>query len=483
MNELDGVKPRRYQPASQPSSPHAAAPQQTQQAPRPWTTQRVASLAAVCALSLASRIPFLAAGYGRDPDALRVVNAARALRATGEYSSSRHPGYPVQEYVVSWLLPGGVWAVNGMSALMSCACTLFFALCLQELAVPAANALALALAFVPVVYINSTCAMDYVWALAFVLAAAWLSLRERPWLAGLCLGLAIGARITSGAMLVPLALLSLAARPGRAAWVRIAQLTASALAVGAACFSPVYLRYGAKLWTYSQGVGAGSTEAILRRATWSVWGVLGCLALAAALLYLLLTLPAALRRLRARPRRFAGAACVSAIAIYVLAYGALPHEAGYLIPIVPFTIWLIAMALPQPPSLVLAALLMAAPFVGHKDGALTLAGPLLADHRERAQVQRLVSRAIAAADRLRASPRRTLIVAGYRLPAIEAALGAPPDQRQRWLYLIKNKAQLAGFREQGYDVYVIDRATEAYQWRVNRLKLRALGVKRLPLDP
>ena len=64
-----------------------------------------------------------------------------------------------------------------------------------------------ALAFTPQVYINSSNTTDYVWALAFILGSLYFVLLGRPLMAGILLGLAIGSRITSGAMLLRLGVL------------------------------------------------------------------------------------------------------------------------------------------------------------------------------------------------------------------------------------------------------------------------------------
>jgi hypothetical protein len=429
-------------------------------------------------LTVASRLPFLAAGYGLDPDSLRVIRAARLIRTTGRYVSSRHPGYPVHEYVVSWLLPGGAWAINGMSACLSGFYAVFLAMCMDALAVPGSWWLAFATALVPVVYVNSTCTIDYVWAVAFVMAAAWLTLRGRMWLAGACLGLAIGARVTSGAMLVPLAILALAHNSGRA-WLRACLCTAVAgLAVGALCFLPVYRRYGLHGFSYTEALGGGSNQAILRRATVAVWGQLGFVAIAAAVLYIAITWRSAASRRLWRPRQCATAACGVALALYVAAYVKLPIEAGYLAPIVPFTVLLLAMWISRAPSIVFATLLCASPFVSYGDGKMAWSGPILADHRDRLALDEHVTKVIVAAGRL---PRPAVIVCGYHAPTIEARLDDPTERQHRWVYLIKSTAQLEGFRRKGYEVYYTDREIEAFQRRANGLKLRALGAHPLQL--
>src|SRR5689334_4636951 len=66
----------------------------------------------------ASRLPYLRPGYGLDPDAYRVIGAARSLRQ-GAYAASRLAGYPLHEAITALTLPGGPRLVNGATALAS----------------------------------------------------------------------------------------------------------------------------------------------------------------------------------------------------------------------------------------------------------------------------------------------------------------------------------------------------------------------------
>jgi hypothetical protein len=154
-----------------------------------------------------SRLPFLASGYGVNVDAWRVARVARQLSETGLYEVSRFPGYPVHEIVCSWLWRGGPCALNGASAICSVAAVWVFILCARRLGCRDSVLAGLALAMSPVFFVNSVTAKDYVWALAFVLGSLFCVLDRRPTLAGLLLGLAVGCRITSAAMILPLALL------------------------------------------------------------------------------------------------------------------------------------------------------------------------------------------------------------------------------------------------------------------------------------
>lgn len=89
--------------------------------------QRIAFACLIAVMVLASRLPFLGAGYGVNVDAWRVARAARNIALSGHYEASRLPGYPIQEIVSSWLWRGGPWALNGASAVLSVAALAGFA--------------------------------------------------------------------------------------------------------------------------------------------------------------------------------------------------------------------------------------------------------------------------------------------------------------------------------------------------------------------
>lgn len=432
---------------------------------------------------VSSRIPFLSAGYGSDPDAQRVIKAAHTIRETGRYAASRLPGYPVQEYAVAALLPGGVWAINGLSALMSGVCGVCFAGCLRAVGIRAATAFVLALGSVavPVVYLNSTCAMDYVWALAGILAAALAAVRDRPRIAGICLGLAIGTRVTSGAMLLPLALLIAARSPSWSrAWRAQLAMTLVALPLAAACYVPVFQRYGASFFSHAPAHAAAPTLGLIQRATREVWGVVGCAALAIALVCATCLHSPARERSTHALRTWVSSACFCAIVLYSVAYALLPLEAGYLIPIVPFTVWLAAMWLTERQRWIFAVLLCLSPFVDHQQQRFRLHAALASDHAERVAIAHEAQQIMEAVARL---TKPAVIVAGYRLPIIESLVGSQSTGAGRYIYLLKDAAQLAALRRDGFEVYVVDRATELYQARITGLRLRDKGVPRLPLVP
>src|SRR5258706_2869463 len=103
---------------------------------------------------LFSRLPFLGPGAGNDNDGWFLVNAARELAATGRYTTSRFPGYPVQEWLASIVARagGGPVAMNALSALASAGAAVAFARLLRRLRARDPGLAAPALACVPAAY-------------------------------------------------------------------------------------------------------------------------------------------------------------------------------------------------------------------------------------------------------------------------------------------------------------------------------------------
>lgn len=351
-------------------------------------TRRKAIRSALLAslLVLLTRLPFLVPGYGLDFDGWMVVNAARWMsQHFGEYIASRLPGYPVQEITTSFFCHGGPLVINSVTALISAALVFFFILILAEMGCRDAVLAGVALAFIPIVYITSVVPMDYLWALMFAMASYYAALRRRPVIAGLLLGLATGCRITTLAMLPAFLLLLIrpvepaeapAADPAAQGWApllgyqfRMAlTMAASAVLMAALCFLPVILRYGRGFFTYYP-----SNEpftAIIKNCTTEVWGFIGVVAVAGALLSL--AFPAWRRgesTFLTRPTRLHLFVWVSLILFYAVEFFNLPLESGYLIPTLPFALLLFAYLLPRKTFRFLCIALLFSPFL------LTLRGP------------------------------------------------------------------------------------------------------------
>ena len=364
-----------------------------------------------------SRVPFLDAGYGVNIDAWRIARVARDIAQTGQYEVSRFPGYPVQEVVSSWLWRGGPIALNALSALFSVLASVAIWRIGRRLSCRDSLLLAAAFAFTPVVFINSVTAKDYVWAIAFVLLAFWAALAERPIVSGLLLGLAVGCRITSGAMLIPLALVlghekSRAFRWREAGWLTLTTLLASAI-----CFLPVWWRYGLAFFTFYENHTQPDLAMIMTRATIEPWGAVGLISLTSG----------AIAAYFMREKKIDVSLCKPAnsmilpalwltIFLYVIAYVILPDQAGYLLPVVPAFLLIAARFIPrrilQPAciGLLFSAWIDFSP-AGIRPGAI------IADHRERERSLRDVTRFVRFTEEV--LPGRNVVVVGGWQPMID----------------------------------------------------------------
>ena len=464
-------------------------------------------IAIVLLIVLLTRAPFLSAGFGSDDDAWRVAVAALRLRDTGEYIPSRRPGYPVQEYTTALVVPYGAVAVNLLSVLMALVATACFAKILLQMQHREPYLAALAFAFVPMVYIASVSAMDYIWALAFVLLALLGALAQRAMLSGVALGLAVGTRITSALFLLPLAIILYERHRGGAALTRIATLTATAGAISVLAFYPLYRRYG---WGFLSYVEAQERLLVaIAQATVGLFGTVGTVAIVALLVW---RVSDALRR-----RKFAAEALVlpqpmpaplrrslwAAAVLIILAYLRLPVEAGYLLPLVPMVLialsavltraqfrWLCVSLIISPfvlgiPSPLMATLVQptaaAVPLPAPKIGSLQslwvdpLQGPLLLDYQKRQRMDTIMRFAVEVAPKL---PPNSVILCDALHPGV---VYYNRDKHSEAIFTQHSREhEVRRLIQSGYRVYSLPWVRERILWEWG-YDIFALGVKPLTL--
>lgn len=230
----------------------------------------------VFALIALSRLPFLDAGYGVNVDAWRVAGTARKISQTGVYEVSRFPGYPVQEIVSSWFWKGGPIALNGLSAAFGILAAVATWSIARRLGCRDSLLIAAAIASVPIFFVSSVTSKDYIWALAFVLLALWAAISRKPGLAGILLGVAIGCRATSAAMLIPLALVVWSECENASRWWSLFRFAAITTITAGLAFLPVWMRYGWGFFTFYQSHDRPDLRTIAIRGTWEVWGASAC---------------------------------------------------------------------------------------------------------------------------------------------------------------------------------------------------------------
>ena len=230
-----------------------------------------------------SRLPFIGIGYGSEEDAWGLRLTAEKIYRSGLYEVSRLPGHPFQELLYSQLWQYGPICFNLLTLIISTAGIAFFIFSLKKLNISSYNTAGIALAFTPVIYINSMNAMDYTWAMAFVLIAFYFLISCRMILAGIFLGCAIGCRITSGAMLIPFIYYVFANREKNNILRELVLVSISTLLIACLLFTPVFFVYGFGFFTYYEHFEIPSFTKNFYKGTLGAWGLIGFVILMFAL--------------------------------------------------------------------------------------------------------------------------------------------------------------------------------------------------------
>jgi len=424
-----------------------------------------------CLIIFVSRLPFIFEEYGTDPDAWGVVFAARMISARGGgYYVSRFPGNPLQEYTYSLLWRGGPLVLNGMTALLSGAAAAFLVLSVKKLGGQLPLLTGLAFACIPVVYINSVNSMDYLWAECFVLGSLYFLLKDRAIVSGLFLGLAIGTRITSAAMFLPLGIL-LFVRSRRK--LEVVRFVLTALAVGGTCFLPAFQKYGTSFLKFSEFQKMPLTT-VVKLITLDIWGLCGLFVLGVLSIYLLYRVLKP-RRVKNIPPHWGIWAMV--IGLYSVIYLRLPHESGYLIPILPFFLILLNGWLARRALLFVGLGMMISPFLlgvslgklefrnellnyniglaygGSRAYVYPFLGPVIEDQVRRSQEVKRFNSILQFGNTVQ---NKSLIIVGWNIPKF-AVLGLSNNQNtDRVTYSdFLSGAEIQRFVSEGYEIYYL----------------------------
>jgi hypothetical protein len=426
------------------------------------------------------------AGYGADSDSYLVVNAAKSMAQTGRYAVSRFPGYPMYELMTALstaFVPAktGHLISNGLTAVFSCGAFLFFVLILKHFRISRYMYLALAFAITPIVYVNSTCTMDYVPAVALALGSTYFVLVRRPALAGASLGLAIGCRITYGAMLLPLGLWMLLEERTTATARRLLVFCTVAALVGGICFSPVIFRYGRSFLHFYDSPECrsvmGVAKEVLGNGVLGVWGNLGALGLLLVLASSLLSSLAALRASLTRPLVSRGLALSAlTVGLYGIAFVRLPVEPAYLIPIVPFVLLSVGLVARPGAFKYIAAILLLSSFVYVGRHGVSMFGPIVDDHQRRESLMRRTEQTVEMVEHL---PESSVVVSADNLPRIVEALGGKSYQgTHEYVYAIRDTGTFKRYVADGRTVFFLP-GVDRNGLLFYRVDLRQLGAKQL----
>jgi len=190
---------------------------------------------------------------------------------------------------------------NTISAIFSAGVFIFFTLSLAKINCSKSLLGAFALVFIPVVYINSTTSIDYIWALFFVLGSFYFALDHKFILAGVFLGLAIGCRLTSAAMIVPIGILAYYQTTSRTK--SILTFLAWTFIVGSIVFIPVIYVYKATFITFYEHEYPFYLT-IIKKASIGSWGFLGSIAIIISGIFVLFKFREIKRLIQARDPGF-----------------------------------------------------------------------------------------------------------------------------------------------------------------------------------
>jgi len=323
----------------------------------------------VFSVVLLSRLPFLDAGFGNDPDGWRVATTARYIATNGEYYASRFPGFPVVELICALVWKHGALAMNFLTALVSAVAVGMLSLIAKHYACKDAILLALTFAFTPIVFINSTITMDYLWAVMLVMLSWYAGLKGKPISAGLLLGVAVGCRITTAAIALPFALLFFEKSNWKSSIIVIVKYWIATGVVMIIVFVPVFHVYGLQFFTFFDQ-GLPPFYIIARYLTVDIWGVVGAIAVVSIPVLMLLNRKK--NSVSSIPKTISPGPVnmwIAVLILFVIEFIANPREGAYLIPAIPFFLLLTARYIPRVQYITVCLFIIISSFVVSIDSA------------------------------------------------------------------------------------------------------------------
>lgn len=438
---------------------------------------------AVFFLTLITRLPIVysSSSYGLDPDAWRVVNVAKHIAIEKEYRTSRLPGYPVPEITYSMISDSGPFGFNLLTALISSVGIGYFALILGHFQCRDILLASLAFALLPAIYINSTNSMDYMWALTFALGALYFALTGSPRSAGIFLGIAIGCRLTSGAMVLPIVILLM--QSGEQGKKDLISFIAAAGVTGLIVLAPVFysyrLEYVTSMVESKFGIEYQPDTGLYAQHLTVLFGPLGLLGMVAALLSCLDRRSSESGESVAKKNfpRWGTVALLSGMGLFLLPYYWQPYESAYLIPLIPLLLLLAARYAKRSIFILMGGLFMVSPFyLSHSSAdpnSLTPYGAVYNNFYAReinvGHAKYLINKSA-----MLSAPH--VFVVGPSLPVVKYFAGTG-EELESFVYLL-SREDFKKYREQGVDVYFL-RFLRGFNIQVHQFDLKAAGAKEL----
>jgi len=330
-----------------------------------------------------------------------------------------------------------------------------FAFILQQLGHKDWLICGMAFAMTPIIYINSVNLMDYLWALAFLLGAMMCILHSKVLPAGILVGLAASCRHTSIVFLVPFLMMMWTSGKEwffrRAVW-----LVVLALLTQLAFFSLPIITYGADLLNVSGGNYHRPFILNAHKALVGVWGWVGFLAIMGAVGTLLI--PHTKRTVFTAPisRGLVLFPSLFVIGSHYLIYYFLPHEAGYLIPTVPFVLMILSLLLDRRVFILLCLSLMVSPFIDVRP--YVNYGPIIRDHQVREENE---SATKAVMNLIETDPEKVILVVGRFKAQMRYYLEKEPEHLVIEYVLTPEKRDQ--YIQKGYRILYVQGERELHQ--------------------
>ncbi|AZA77314.1 hypothetical protein EG347_07240 [Chryseobacterium sp. G0186] len=307
-----------------------------------------------------SRLPFIFNSLGSDLDSWREVYTGKVWHESHIYNVSRFPGYPFSEFLYSFIYDYPYWSINLLTVLFTVGCCIYFFRIMEFLTVKFSLLISIVLSFIPVIYMNSTVAMEYNWSLFFLLGSVYYTLNKKLWIAALFFGLMVSTRFNN-IIFLPAFLFLAYSYTGRDLKKTLRFLFTSLLF---ACifFLPVILKYG-RHFIQSSGASEVSFPTLLSLGTLHIYGALGITAL--LLTFIIQFFTDGFQKAKNLCKDHFTIFCTAMIAFNLIFFIKFPLEAGYLIPSIPFVLILLQNLLNHTLIKVVLYTLLLSPFFIH----------------------------------------------------------------------------------------------------------------------
>jgi hypothetical protein len=298
---------------------------------------------AVLLLAFILYLPLTFLGLGSDCDSYNLMNSVQSLAQKHVYMPSRYPGNPVHELLTTLLyVLGGSLFTNLGSLAMSLVVIYFFIKICEYHKIAHKHLLAIFMIIQPLYYVASTYTIDYFFALGFLLIGYMLLTKKRYLIAGIFWGLAIGTRMSSSLFII--VWLFTYFRNQEADRNSCLLSVGISAIIGASFFILPFLYAGCTFAFFTHYLGYWNLIGHLSRFVFKnvyFWGLQTSLVFLFNLAFILKSL----RKNYEPGYRNIITACVLMIIFYEAFFLGMPGDKSYLLPMLPFVLMLLGIAL------------------------------------------------------------------------------------------------------------------------------------------